>query len=526
MKQLKQSVETVWGSSEASRKCHLISWEKICQPKDQGGIGFRNLKVLNKAYMTKLAWQMINNPEKLRVQIMKTKYNCGPSGMPMAINKPTASNAWRAIVSSWDTLVNNTSWIIRNGQNTRFWKDHWIPNLGSLEEMFPSVCPVEERNYPVSFYATELGWKWNVIERYLPQEICNQIANVQAPTPGITDFPSWMAASDGLFSLKSAYFLLSGGNASLPNPIFSKIWKWQGPARIRATLWKVAHGKLLTNEERKRRGMTNENYCPRCNSQPEDLMHLLRDCEEVQDLWKKHIKQDLWSKFFSLGQYAWFDWNLAAVNIGQVPWKWPLVFGIAIWAIWKDRKSLVFSHISSMGDSLWSMIFNHAHFIENSSVNPLKSRDLSYCHNSGSWKKPPHGVFKLNVDGSHGLGKGSLACGGLIRDAEGNFIKGFHSKITSSNVIWAELWGVLSGLQLARNIMLQHIVVEVDSKTAIDTINKGFSTSPALQYLIEEIKTLVRKRDWSVEFHHILRSANSCADHLAHRGHAGSFFLE
>lgn len=71
----------VWGSSDSNRKFHMISWEKICQPKEQGGLGFRNLKVLNKAYMTKLAWQLINNPYKLWVRIMKFKYNCGAFGL-------------------------------------------------------------------------------------------------------------------------------------------------------------------------------------------------------------------------------------------------------------------------------------------------------------------------------------------------------------------------------------------------------------------------------------------------------------
>lgn len=90
----------------------------------------------------------------------------------------------------------------------------------------------------------------------------------------------------------------------MPNPIFKKVWKWSGPARMRAIIWKIAHGKLLTNEERMKRGMSDHNICPRCNSQPESLTHLLRDCDEVQEFWKRHIKQDFLSKFFSLGQYS------------------------------------------------------------------------------------------------------------------------------------------------------------------------------------------------------------------------------
>lgn len=43
------------GSTTDQRKCHLIYLSKMCLPKEEGGLGFRDLKVLNKAYMMKLA---------------------------------------------------------------------------------------------------------------------------------------------------------------------------------------------------------------------------------------------------------------------------------------------------------------------------------------------------------------------------------------------------------------------------------------------------------------------------------------
>jgi hypothetical protein len=68
----------IWGSTNEQRKCHLISWEQICKPKKDGGLGFRNLRVLNKAYMCKLAWQLVEDKDKLWVSIIRAKYDCGP----------------------------------------------------------------------------------------------------------------------------------------------------------------------------------------------------------------------------------------------------------------------------------------------------------------------------------------------------------------------------------------------------------------------------------------------------------------
>ncbi|GAU10423.1 hypothetical protein TSUD_421820 [Trifolium subterraneum] len=63
----------IWGSTVNQRKCHLVSWEKICRPKEEGGLGFKNLRMLNQAYIHKLAWQMVAEPNKLWVQVMRAK---------------------------------------------------------------------------------------------------------------------------------------------------------------------------------------------------------------------------------------------------------------------------------------------------------------------------------------------------------------------------------------------------------------------------------------------------------------------
>lgn len=130
----------------------------------------------------------------------------------------------------------------------------------------------------------------------------------------------------------------------------------QSPNRIKAFLWKLAHGKLLTNIERNRRGMTAYVICSRCNSNPETIMHILRDCEEAQQCWNNVIKPEHWSKFFSLGFFPWSEWNLTTNNIGVTPWSWFTFFSISVNEIWKDRNCLVFSNVSKLRNELWNMI--------------------------------------------------------------------------------------------------------------------------------------------------------------------------
>ena len=55
---------------------HLLSWEEICTPKCEGGLGFRKARDLNNSFMMKLAWNLIDNKETLWVQVMRNKYGC------------------------------------------------------------------------------------------------------------------------------------------------------------------------------------------------------------------------------------------------------------------------------------------------------------------------------------------------------------------------------------------------------------------------------------------------------------------
>lgn len=127
---------------------------------------------------------------------------------------------------------------------------------------------------------------------------CDAIANVNAPTPGHTDFPSWKVVSDGQFTLKSAYTSLLDDDTVGPSiSIFKKVWSWEGPSRMKSILWKLAHGTLLINSKRECLVMT---YAPRCNLYPETVMHMLRDFDHVHDFWSKNINPIHWSRFFSL----------------------------------------------------------------------------------------------------------------------------------------------------------------------------------------------------------------------------------
>jgi len=67
----------VWGDSDQGRKAHLISWNVCSLPKIDGGLGFRQARNMNEAFLMKILWNLINNPDNLWCRVLRSKYGRG-----------------------------------------------------------------------------------------------------------------------------------------------------------------------------------------------------------------------------------------------------------------------------------------------------------------------------------------------------------------------------------------------------------------------------------------------------------------
>lgn len=83
-----------WNEVTGEKHMHFLAWDKICKPKNQGGLGFKNLRKMNLALLTKLGLQMLIHRDRLWVKMLWAKY-----GSPLAEQKKRrASKTWRSIM--------------------------------------------------------------------------------------------------------------------------------------------------------------------------------------------------------------------------------------------------------------------------------------------------------------------------------------------------------------------------------------------------------------------------------------------
>ena len=63
-----------WGERSGERKIHWVSKDKLIRPKHEGGMGFRDLQLFNRALLARQGWRLLQHPQSLIFRFLKAKY--------------------------------------------------------------------------------------------------------------------------------------------------------------------------------------------------------------------------------------------------------------------------------------------------------------------------------------------------------------------------------------------------------------------------------------------------------------------
>ncbi|KAH9666643.1 putative ribonuclease H protein [Citrus sinensis] len=485
------------GKSKSPKMC-MVGWDKICLSKSRGGLGFKNLEVMNHALLMKISWGIISNSDTLWVRVLCFKYGLDPCNLPSSLPDKQGSCVWSAIRKTWDAAKHGARWAVCNGARVRFWLDCWVTKYEPLIGLALQPIPQVSLNASVSDFTDEHGgWRWSNFELLLPPFILLQIASIMPPTPHLgPDRLYWCFNPRGLFTVRSAYESLYHHNLDAQD--------------------KILHGKLKTYRELNRRNIPVSDVCVRCGISAEDILHAVRDCRCIKNLWLHLVPARHHLSFFQSNLRAWMAANM------QNKWKidselpWDCIFGVAIWRLWFWRNHFIMAGNLVDSKTIYLDIMARAseiHRINNSHLSQQPRRKEIFI----SWLPPPWPWCKLNTYGSY-RNTGEAGAGGVIRDSFGNWISGFSMNIGESSVIMAELWGLYQGLSIAWNVGIRHLLVEVDSLCVTQMIFQQVVVPNVFYALVVAIRDFL-SRNWQMSISHIYREANSAAYFMANMAH-------
>jgi hypothetical protein len=121
------------GWSEGGRKLCWVKWKVVCQPRSDGGLGVRDIRLVNLSLLAKWRRRLLQNEEGLWKEVLVEKY--GPRLCNLLVD---GDGAWSRFISKWWKDIANLDemggerWfnmdVIRKveiGNLTSFWKDPW-----------------------------------------------------------------------------------------------------------------------------------------------------------------------------------------------------------------------------------------------------------------------------------------------------------------------------------------------------------------------------------------------------------------
>lgn len=76
-----------------------LSWDKLCLHKENGGMGFRDLKTFNKALLAKQGWRLQTHLDFLFYKVFKAKYFPECNFVQASLGR-NPSYAWRSIMTT------------------------------------------------------------------------------------------------------------------------------------------------------------------------------------------------------------------------------------------------------------------------------------------------------------------------------------------------------------------------------------------------------------------------------------------
>jgi hypothetical protein len=273
-----------WGDDDNSNKMHWYAWWKLCYPKIEGGMGFRDFHSFNLAMLAKQGWRLITNPDSLCAQVLRAKYF--PNGDVLKAGpKAGSSFTWQSVLTGLTNLKRGYIWRIGGGDKVNIWQDPWIPSSPSRriisQRVSATVSKVSELIHPSTG-----GWNEDLLRETLSVDV-NRILSIPLHNNGFEDFIAWSGTAHGRYTVRSGYHMqwrhqfgnyshqLTLPGSSALNPVWKTLWQLKIQSKVKIFIWRALHGIIPLKCILANRHIGTTSECPICRSGPEDVRHLL-----------------------------------------------------------------------------------------------------------------------------------------------------------------------------------------------------------------------------------------------------------
>ncbi|KAG8378978.1 hypothetical protein BUALT_Bualt07G0040600 [Buddleja alternifolia] len=468
-----------WGKDPSKKSLFLKKWEDICLPKSEGGLGFRQMRDINRALIAKLGWNILNNDNKVWVDIFKAKYFRNQPLLELESYPVGASWIFRDIFACKNLLLKGLCFHVSPHDHTRIWIDPWIPSIDGFIPPKPLLSDSVLASY---YYVKKLflpdtsSWNLEVLNLLFPLPVVQAILKIKCSASSAALGPFGSPSNNGRFSVKSTY--LTDQKSRFP-PFSDRlvclcklVWKSKLHPRFKLFLWRIIMGVIPTKDRLDKKISVGDTSCIFCHQEPDSLEHLFIRCPVAQQVWLvsrwnfrlllfEHCRIDEWLRILLT-----FDRQLFPSL--DLCWEF-LTFSLA--------ENLAIEHVKAQRAKI------------------LCSQE---CILVQKWKPPPSNWLKVNTDASFKDGKVAAAL--LVRNSFGAVVFAAAFSDWCHNVVVAEAFAIAKALLILDKTGYQQVLFESDSLLEVNMIlHDSIPSDWAAKVDIEAAKVLlIRRPFWQI----------------------------
>ncbi|KAL8161366.1 hypothetical protein V2J09_012855 [Rumex salicifolius] len=227
------------------------------------------------------------------------------------------SHVWQSVENALQTVITKGyHWRLGNGGYIQFWKDSWATDSPFCSSFSGPIPAGQENDFVKEYWRADGSWDW--------ARIGDVVSNFIRPHLGA------VAVDDDERNV---------------------------PDRIRAFMWMLAKGCIFTNQERRRRHLTQDDSCSLYDVETESCDHLFWDCTQVIRNWHSLGIPSRHAGSFKGGFVAWFRENIMSTQRVNGVVQCSAIFATATWWPWKWRDDFVFNGVK-LGGIVANFILN------------------------------------------------------------------------------------------------------------------------------------------------------------------------
>ncbi|GKA86411.1 RNA-directed DNA polymerase, eukaryota, reverse transcriptase zinc-binding domain protein [Tanacetum coccineum] len=239
----------LWCQGELTKGKAKISWDNICKPKDQGGLGLKNLGAWNEVLMIKHLWNVAVKKETLWVKWIYME-RLKDKNIWEAECDSNCTMGWKNILSLREKIRKHVRWKIGNGKIVNVWYDNWC-----------SASPLSDFIDTRDIYDARLNKNCTIKEIVSDDgnEKCFKVSNV------------WKDLNCN--GVKNDWYPLVWFAQNIPSHAF--------------VTWLAIQERLMTQDKIKIWKPNEDLKCSLCNSCIDSHDHLFFTCEFSKEVWNE-----------------------------------------------------------------------------------------------------------------------------------------------------------------------------------------------------------------------------------------------